>query len=1018
MSEETKYWRSWQERDGEETFLRELQAEFPEPPLEARGNWSRRGFLKAAGFAFAGAALTGCNRIPAEKAIPLLVQPEVLTPGRATYYASTCAACPAACGLLVKNRDGRPIKLEGNPQHPLSRGGLCAIGQASILGLYDSLRLDQPAIEGRKVSWPELDAAVTARLQEAKTRGGMVCFLSSTIPSPTKRDVIRRFLGGFSQSRHVVYDPLSSSAILDAHQRTHRVRALPRYRFERARVIVGLDADFLGTWISPVEYTAGYSTTRDPDWPTRRISYHAQFESRLSVTGSKADARYPLAPGEIGPVLNYLAAQLAQKAGSKLPWEAPADPPSLERPLDELASRLWENRGGSLVVCGVQDVPTQILCNYLNHILDNYGNTLDLEDASFQRQGNDRDWEQFVQELREGKVFAVLVDGVDPLSELPDGESLADLLRRVPLRVSFQDHLDETSLLAPYVCPDHHFLESWSDAEPVNGMVSLTQPAIAPLGNRRSVIETLAVWSGAPRSAREIVRGYWQENIFPRQNQEPSFEAFWDRTLHDGCAVVKSSGSASKGFDLATVLPVQPSPEPSAESFALVLYPKVGILDGRYAGNPWLQELPDPISKVTWDNYACLSPAAADRLGVTDGDVVLLRANFPNGKSGELELPALLQPGQHDRVVAVALGYGRRSTERFANIGPPWIERRPTVGENGRIGKNSSPLLALQEGTLRYTGVAATLTKTGRKHRLASTQNHHSLAVPKHLAWGHTEARPIVQETTSAELLQNPHAGSDGHSPAGEDLWPRDHTFPGHRWAMVIDLTRCTGCSACVIACQAENNVPVVGKDEVERKRAMHWLRIDRYYSEREGSVAVAHQPMLCQHCEHAPCETVCPVLATVHSEEGLNEQIYNRCVGTRYCANNCPYKTRRFNWFDYPREDRLANLALNPDVTVRSRGVMEKCTFCVQRIQDGKAEAKRSGEPLRDGDIRTACEQSCPAQAIVFGDINDPKSWVSQLARSGRYYRVLEEINVRPSVGYLRLVRNRPAEMGGNHRG
>jgi molybdopterin-containing oxidoreductase family iron-sulfur binding subunit len=383
-----------------------------------------------------------------------------------------------------------------------------------------------------------------------------------------------------------------------------------------------------------------------------------------------------------------------------------------------------------------------------------------------------------------------------------------------------------------------------------------------------------------------------------------------------------------------------------------------------------------------------------------------------------LRLPAFVQPGQHDHVVAIALGYGRRESERFANVAPIWLEGKPTVGEDGRVGKNAAPLLELRDGLIRYTGISVTATKTGQRHDLASIQDYYSLSVPPKLAMPGWEPRPIVQETTWNELQKNSKAGSDGVEPAREDLWQNDHPSPGHRWAMVIDLTACTGCSACVIGCQAENNVPVVGKDEVRRKRAMHWIRIDRYYAENSGGVEVAHQPMLCQQCEHAPCETVCPVLATTHSEEGLNQQIYNRCVGTRYCANNCPYKVRRFNWFDYPRQDPFANLVLNPDVTVRSRGIMEKCTFCVQRIQDGKAEAKRKGEPLADGEIQTACQQSCPTQAIVFGDVNDPKSRVSQLAKSGRHYRVLEEINVRPSVGYLRLVRNRPTEAEEKNRG
>jgi molybdopterin-containing oxidoreductase family iron-sulfur binding subunit len=453
--------------------------------------------------------------------------------------------------------------------------------------------------------------------------------------------------------------------------------------------------------------------------------------------------------------------------------------------------------------------------------------------------------------------------------------------------------------------------------------------------------------------------------------------------------------------------------------FELVLYPTVGMLDGRPAHNAWLHELPDPVTKITWDNYASVSPATATQLGIVDGDVVRVAAAgtetaTPSGAGvaaalgATLELPVFVQPGQHDRVVAIPLGYGRAGTDRFARIGPPWIEARPLVG---LVGANAAPFVASVDGERRYTGRAVIITKLGRTHELASTQLHYSLAIPATpMPANGAEPAPIVQEVTLAELTSRATAPTPVEPVA--ELWTADHPHPGHRWGMTIDLTSCTGCSACVVACQVENNIPVVGQDEVRRKREMHWIRIDRYYSGADEEPDVVHQPMLCQHCEHAPCETVCPVLATVHSDEGLNEQIYNRCVGTRYCANNCPYKVRRFNWFDYPREDRLQNLVLNPNVTVRSRGVMEKCSFCVQRIEEAKIEARRTGEPVADGAVVTACQQVCPAQAIVFGDLNDPKSRVAALTKSGRAYRVLEELNTQPAVRYLNLVRQPTGEV------
>jgi molybdopterin-containing oxidoreductase family iron-sulfur binding subunit len=536
------------------------------------------------------------------------------------------------------------------------------------------------------------------------------------------------------------------------------------------------------------------------------------------------------------------------------------------------------------------------------------------------------------------------------------------------------------------------------------------------------VLESLAAWMGKPQTAYALVREQWEKEVFPRQAGQAAFQEFWDQTLHDGFAQVKPRAVKTGTFDPATVRLAPHADRPPEGTYSLLLYSKVGMPDASHAYNPWLHELPDPISKVTWDNYACLSPAAAAALGVTDGDVVRLET----AAAGALELPAFVQPGLHDQVVAVALGYGSRLSERFANIGPPWLQAGPTVGSDGLVGKNAAPLLRFLNGSLRFTQDGVRVSRTGAQHPLASTQGYYKITVPPHLAIPGKERRPIIQETTLADaratgaravslpVIEKP----DKPTAPTEDLWPEDHPITGPRWGMVIDLTACTGCSACVVACQVENNIPVVGKDEVRRQREMHWLRIDRYYTEHEGGVDVAHQPMLCHQCGNAPCEVVCPVLATVHSAEGLNQQVYNRCVGTRYCANNCPYKVRRFNWFDYAHDDLLHNLVLNPDVTVRSRGVMEKCTFCVQRIQEAKIEARRLGQPLRDGDLQTACQQSCPAQAIVFGNLNDPKSRVARLAAGPRSYRVLEELNVKPAVSYLTLVRNRPAEGEGDKHG
>jgi molybdopterin-containing oxidoreductase family iron-sulfur binding subunit len=800
----------------------------------------------------------------------------------------------------------------------------------------------------------------------------------------------------------VVYDPLSCSAILDAHEETHGSRILPRYRFDKADVIVSVDADFLGTWISPVEFMRGYSEARDVE-RRRGMAHHVQFESRLSVTGSKADERVVLSPRELPGVLTGLAKRVAARAGARFPGDSAE---GAAKNLDATASRLWEAGGRSLVVCGLQDRAAQILANHINHLLGNYGATLDTERGSNQREGNDRELERLLAELADRSVAALVLHGVNPLAELPGGAELERSLRAVPLVVSLCSRPDETSSLAHYVCPDHDPIESWGDSEAVNGVASVSQPLINPLGDTRAAVESLAGWCGKPASAYDLVRDMWRKEIHPRHPEQSPFEAFWGRAVHDGFVEVRPIARPVKAIAKTAVR--APKSQPS-DDLTLVLYPKVAMGDGRHAYNPWLHELPDPITKATWDNYACVAPGLARKLGVRDGDVVRLESD---GMS--LEIPALIQPGQDSSTIAVAIGYGRQASARFATVGPKWLNARSTLGENGRIGVDVSPLMRLDDGSLSYWRSGVRVTITGQRRPVALTQDHHTLTVPLHLDPGGGKW-PIVQETTVSQTVTHPERPPD---PPRRDLWPLDHPYQGRRWGMVVDLNACTGCSACVAACQVENNTPVVGKDEVLRNREMHWLRIDRYYSGPEDNPEVAHQPMMCQQCEHAPCETVCPVLATVHSSEGLNQQIYNRCVGTRYCANNCPYKARRFNWFEYARNDRLANMVLNPDVTVRSRGVMEKCTFCVQRIQEAKIEAKASEKPLKDGEIQTACQQSCPARAIEFGDLNDPNSRVARLMRSGRRYRVLEELNVRPAVSYLKVVLNRPETTGGGHHG
>ncbi len=981
-------------------------------PMDAPSEISRRRFLEAAGFSLSLAAMSGCGRAPVETALPSPILPVGTIPGRLQYYASTCAGCPSACGLLVGTRDGRPLKMEGLPEHPLSRGGLCAVGQALPIGLYDSHRLTGPLRAKQDADWATVDQEIIRALSQIKEQKTAVRFVTPTITSPTLQASIDAFLAPFEDAKHIVFDAVSSSAILDAHEQTHSARILPHYRFDRAEVVVSFGADFLGTWVSPVEFTVAWSTRRVPSEQSPKMSYHVQFESRMSLTGSNADRRVAIHPQDQGPLVARLAEKVAELAGTPHKERlASGVADSHKTTLTKLAQRLWDARGKSLVISDSQDVGLQRIVNFINHLLGNYESTLDLGQPSLQRQGNDRDVEQLVEELEAGQVGALLIADVDLLHDLAGSQTLSDAVGRVPLTVSFAPREDEFAALAKFVCPDHHALESWSDAKPTSGLVSLAQPTLQPLGKTRAVLESLALWSGRPATAYEALRTHWEEAIFPRRRAAApaEFVDFWEQALLDGLAEVEADRVAVGEFNAGAVKPLTShsatAQHVATDDFSLVLYSKVSMPDSRHAHNPWLHELPDPVTKVTWGNYVCISPGDASTLGLEDGDIVQVAVG---DDSVQLELPVLVQAGQHDRVLAIALAYGCKGTDRFAKIGPQWFEARPTVPENEWVGKNAAPFVEFRDGTRQAMRSGVTLTKTGKRRELASTQLYHSLDVPAEVAPHGAEHRAIVERTSLAAFAKDAHAGAaEHHFDGATQLWPDDHPKSGHAWGMVIDLNKCTGCSACVVACQSENNVPVVGYDEVRRQREMHWMRIDRYYTGEGESLNVDHQPMMCQHCDNAPCETVCPVLATVHSSEGLNEQVYNRCVGTRYCANNCPYKVRRFNWFKYAHDDSLQNLVLNPEVTVRSRGVMEKCSMCVQRIEAGKIEARSQGLPVADGAIQTACQQSCPAQAIVFGDMHDPESKIYAALENPRRYRVLEELNVRPSVSYLRVVNN-----------
>jgi molybdopterin-containing oxidoreductase family iron-sulfur binding subunit len=988
--EEKKPWRCREEFLEDPEFLAAGKNEFAEElPVEAvlsddslQLGVTRRDFLKLMGFGTAAVSMA-CSRMPIKKAIPYLVKLEEIVPGKSYWYASTCAGCSASCGVLVKCRDGRPIKVEGNPESPLNRGGLCATGQATVLDLYDSSRLSHPLWAGKETTWGEVDGHIVKALKQAKNKGGKVRVLSRTIPSPTIRDLILEFLSDFKDARHIVVDPVSLSAVLSAHEQAFGAKKIPHFRFDKAKLIVSLDADFLGTWISPVEFSKQYSLARKIDGSKADLSRHVQFESGMTLTGANADERFPVLPSEIGLVALKLLAELDPDfEGGALPTFSQT---SWDDEISNLARELRSQSGQALVVCGVNDVNTQGLVARINTLLKSYGNTMDLTQESRQKQGFDGDMTTLIEEMESGQVSVLFLYDANPVYDAAQAQRFADALKKVGLAVAITKRLDETASLCGAVCADHHLLESWNDAEPVARLFHLSQPVIAPVCNSRQAQDSFLKWRGDTRTWLTYLQEAWREKHFSQQVQFLNFTLFWNQCVHDGYygKLVEPSGQMPFQGNLAVMTSeILRDVKKNTGLLQIKIYEPVAIRDGTNANNPWLQELPDPISKVTWDNYLSLAPADADAQGLVEGDVVWLTVN-----EKKIRLPVFLQPGHVRGAASVALGYGRTAAGKVGN----------------GVGVNVYGLTVLDSEERHYETLGM-VTKINEHHGLASTQTHHSL-----------EGRDIVRDTTLARFLKDPH--SDNHAQHEEEQLWQPLTPQGQSWGMTIDLNQCTGCSACLVSCQVENNVAVVGKDEVFKRREMHWIRLDRYYKGDEANPETVFQPMMCQHCGNAPCESVCPVLATVHSSDGLNQQVYNRCVGTRYCANNCPYKVRRFNWFDYaqnPKFDYNMNddrerLVLNPDVVVRSRGVMEKCSLCVQRIQEGKLKARLDGKDVMTADIKTACQQSCPADAITFGDLNDPKSPVAKrLKDNPRRYRVLAELNVRPSVNYLMKVRNK----------
>jgi len=1033
MSNNIKYWKGEEELNRDPQFLADQKREFGEAlPLEQalsdegfELNSNRRDFLKYFGFSVTAVALASCSKTKVRYAVPYLVKPEEITPGVASYYRSTCGGCNAGCGVEVKVREGRPIKLDGSRDSVISKGGLCATGQASILSLYDTERLANPLIKNEEVTdWTGLDGEIKSKLAVLKATGKKIVLLSDTINSPSTLRAIAAFKETYTNVEHVSYDAVSYQGILQANATDFNKRSLPHYHFENAKAIVSFGADFLGTWISPVEFQADYAKNRRPS-AEGGMSVHIQFESTLSMTGTNADHRFPMQASKelanVATLYNYLA-----KAKGLAQIPVPANSELAGNSIEKASKLLLKNAGKSLVISGSNNTEIQQLVNAINMLLENYNSTIDLTNQSNQFSGNDAAVQAAFEGLKSGSISGVIFYGSNPVFN--QNKEWAAAIAKAKLSISFAATKDETAAVCQYVAPDNHFLESWSDAEPLNGVIHFTQPTITPVFNTRQAQESLLNWAGA-LPANEVdalknkailsqkiesssfylfVKNYWEGLI--------GAEAFQKALEMGGLELPKTEGIAVYTGNVSA-LAASITKAQASNGYDLVLYQSIGVKDGSQGNNPWLYELPDPVSKVCWDNYVAVPKSIAVKLGLNEESTVNIEANGVKYEN----VPAFVQPGQANNTISLAVGYGHTHAGKVGGS----LEKGFAP-----IGVNAYPFM----NTTRDVVIGdVKITKGSEKYILAQTQTHHSI-----------EGRDLVRESTFTSWKENPNSGNEKSAPHIYTIWEkaeyRKDGSPNHLWGMAIDLNACTGCGSCIVSCSIENNVPVVGRDEVRLRREMHWIRIDRYYSfvtdkekmTREDDIAdadasdkgdfkhwenvsVIHQPMMCQHCAQAPCETVCPVLATSHSSEGLNMMTYNRCIGTKYCGNNCPYKVRRFNWFRFNDNDKfdfhfnnpLGKMVINPDVTVRTRGVMEKCSFCVQRIQEAKLTVKRKGGNMKEVKIETACQRACPSNAIVFGDLHNADSEISKLHRNERAFSVLDELNIQPSVKYMTKIRN-----------
>ncbi len=1017
MSSNKKYWKSVEELDGNSSIVEALKNnEFVEeiPTDEFLGNddalssssTTRRDFLKYVGFSTAAATLAACEG-PVHLSIPYVLQPEQIIPGIADYYATTVFDGFDFANLLVKTREGRPIKIDNNTIAGAKFAANARV-HASILSLYDSMRLKQPKISGKNASWSEVDSKLKSSLSDAKTKGGQVVILTPTLASPSTEKLIAQFIAKNPNAKHVIYDAVSESAALDAFETVYGERALVDYDFSKASLLVSVGADFLGDWQGG-SYGAGYAQARIPK--NGKMSRHFQLEANMTLSGAAADKRLPMSTANQKQALVHIynivvGANVAVTLDSTLKAE-----------VTKAAQQLKAAGSKGVLVSGIQDINAQLLVLAINQKLASESfSTFGTRQI---RKGSNAQVAQLVGDMQSGKVHTLIMSGVNPVYSLPNSKDFVAGLKKVSLSASFSLKEDETASVTTIAAAAPHYLESWGDVSITKGTYALTQPTIRPLFNTKQFQDTLLSLSGIPGTFYDYLKANIASNVSG---------STWNQVLHDGVSVgtIPSVSAGSADYNSAATALAKSK---SVSGFELILYTKTGLGDGQQANNPWLQEFPDPITRVSWDNYVTVSNADAKKLELTNaivanGGLNGSYATITTQDGFKLEnVPVIVQPGQAIGTLGLALGYGKTAA----------------LKEEMQVGINA---YSLYKGFNNVQSV--TLTKADGEHEFACVQGQKTLMGRGDII---KETTLEIFNTKDAEFWNEQPMVSLDHKEVKAttvNLWENFDRSVGHHFNLSIDLNACTGCGSCVIACHAENNVPVVGKSEVRRSRDMHWLRIDRYYSsedtfagdnERKENIAglssslstfnemekagdnpqVSFQPVMCQHCNHAPCETVCPVAATSHGRQGQNQMAYNRCVGTRYCANNCPYKVRRFNWFlynknsefDFHMNDDLGRMVLNPDVNVRSRGVMEKCSMCIQKTQATILAAKNEGREIVDGEFQTACSSACTTGAMIFGDVNDADSQVAKLVEEDRMYHLLEHVGTKPNVFYHVKVRN-----------